>query len=374
MVESMGKFIRKNEKDLTMSVTITTFPRKTVGSNTSKWVAAHNPIIYQMARRDFTVNNVQINTAYNATKPAVSVSATTALQQSVFAAIAAGDRVYLSAAPYVGLYEVVSTHVAGSNYHIVIDTSYVGVAWSGYLNALDTLSNYWLETQVVKWNGIAWENVGAPLRNYPNTSGVFKLDVQAVIQNLPAFWDSFDYATLNVKDTNQSGFFNIKWRENWDGSTNAFTNVLANNRHFFVNAARQIGAQYGQNMFEHVPFEPSNAKFLSGFERPVFFPGYPFDLAFIYSDAISGHPVHRMERLRGVDGVTSAPSSTLLDASQSVYVNRMLTSESFGNAASVDVWLESDPSGPPTGGMPYVVIGYVLPTYQSGLPSFNPSM
>lgn len=357
-----------------MSVAVTTFPRRTVGSNVSRWVAAHNPIFYLMARKDFGVNNVSLNTTYHATKATVSVSASTTLQQTIFGDIAAGDRIYIAAGIYVGIYDVVSTHIAGSNYFIVIDVTFTTQSFGGYLNAYDTLANYWLETQVMQWDGSAWVAVGAPLRNYPNTAGVLKVNVQTVVQNLVSYFDTFDFATLNKKDSGLSGFFNIKWRENWDGSTNVFSNVLTTNRHFYVNAARQIGAAYGQNMYEHVPFEPADAKFLSGFERPVYFPGYPFDLAFIYSDAISGHSTYRMERTRSRDGSTSAPVATLLDSSQAVYVNRMLTSESWGSAvSSVDVWLQTDPSAP-GGEIPYLP-RTVLPTaVLSGQPSFNPFM
>jgi hypothetical protein len=355
-----------------MAVTVTTYPRRADGNNISRWVSAHNAIIYHMKRQDFIVNNVQLNTSFSTTRPSVNVAATTALQQSIFADIAVGDRVYIDAAPYVGLFEVVDTDVTGSIYHIVIDTPYTTPAWSGYVNAVDTLANYWLETQVVKWSGTSWQEVGAPFRNYPNPAGVLKLDIEAVIKNLPTFWNDFDYDTLNVKDTNASGQFNIKWRENWDGSNNSYNNVLPSNRHFYVNASRQVLDPYGQNLLEHVPFEPSDAKFLSGFERPVYFPGYPFDLSFIYSDIISGHNVYRVEQLRQRDGSTNSPVSTLLDSAQAVYVNRMLTSESFGNAESVDVWLESDPGGAPVTASPYVVTTYVPTSYATGRPVFNP--
>lgn len=355
-----------------MSVTVTQYPRRTVGSNISRWVAAHNPVIYQMARQDFAVNNVQLNVTFSSTQPSVNVNVTTAQELATFNSIAVGDRIYINAGAYVGLYEVVLTDITGTFYHIVIDTPYTSAAWSGYVNAVDSLANYWLETQVVKWNGSAWEDFGATFRNYPNAAGLLKLDIQSAVQNMPGFWNDFDYATLNLKDEKAGGRFNIKWRENWDGSANSFTTVVPANRHFYVNAARQILMAQGQNMYEHVPFEPADAKFLSGFERPVYFPGYPFDLSFIYSDIIASHPVYRMERLKQRDGSTNSPVATLLDPVQAVNVNRMLTSEDFGDAKSVDVWLESDPAGGGIPALPYVTTGVIVTGYVSGNPPFNP--
>ena len=104
-------------------------------------------------------------------------------------------------------------------------------------------------------------------------------------------------------------------------------------------------------MGEYVPFYDGtsspevdgNAKFLSDFEKPTYFPDYPFDLSFIYSESLAGIVTTREEETFNVNGTSVSTSSTELDNSQVQNVNRLMIEQSYAaGITEIDVWLNSD--------------------------------
>lgn len=94
------------------------------------------------------------------------------------------------------------------------------------------------------------------------------------------------------------------------------------------------------------------AKFLTEFATPTYWHGFPFDLAFIYSELIAGNALNKVEHVKDYNGTELALEEYELDTSQSKYINRMTL---FGNyvtgydpadaltgvPARVCVWLEA---------------------------------
>lgn len=108
-------------------------------------------------------------------------------------------------------------------------------------------------------------------------------------------------------------------------------------------SAKQFGDLYGGNMAEYVPYGaevPSNqrAKFLTAFDMPVKFEGYPFTLSFIYSDEIGSTEVSLYESLKNINGVETNQYITLLDHTQAGHVNYLNTT-SYPSGSFCDLWL-----------------------------------
>lgn len=129
-------------------------------------------------------------------------------------------------------------------------------------------------------------------------------------------------------------------------------------------SAKQYGDLYGGNMGEYVPFgvdldDQYKSKFLTAFEMPVKFIGFPFSLSFIYSEQIANHAINRDEVVLDVNGTQLTEIVTPLDPSQGGQVNYLMTSSYQSTAKYADVSLSIGEAIPQA----YVDAGYVDPGY-----------
>lgn len=130
-------------------------------------------------------------------------------------------------------------------------------------------------------------------------------------------------------------------------------------------SAKQYGDLYGGNMGEYVPYgvdvpENRKAKFLTAFERPVKFVGFPFSLSFIYSEVVANHEINRTEQELDVNGNNvGAEIVTGLDLTQGGQINYLQTSSNNPGVKFVDLSLTIGQSVPQT----YVETGYVETGY-----------
>lgn len=280
-----------------MSVTITERPQRTVNAlipQVSRWTAVWHPVIFKAQRRDYAIADIQVN-AGSGGGMAVYVTGDATAEVEV------GDFVYVfsNAAGYASSYEVLDVYTTGSPLQtvIVIDAPVITAASidaDSYVNITGRLA-YFVEVRILEYTtGSPVELTDAYARFQPDATGLVKMDLQAWLQTMLAAVDEFDYLQVSAADPNLGQPFNIQVREFW--KVNGFTDwstVTDDNLHYVVNAARQVGDELGQNMGQFVIFPPDQASppqagsrggFLTMFEEPVYWEGYPFDLGFIYSD------------------------------------------------------------------------------------------
>ncbi len=132
---------------------------------------------------------------------------------------------------------------------------------------------------------------------------------------------------------------------------------------YITNSAKQIKEVYGQNMGEYVPYGLDNifkAKFLTKFDEPVYFTGYPFVISFIYSDLIVGHEIKLIEDRLNINASHLNYEETQLDTSQGHLINYLKLQDSYAsNVGYVDISLST---GQPQDDV-YVQEGYVETGY-----------
>ena len=120
----------------------------------------------------------------------------------------------------------------------------------------------------------------------------------------------------------------------------------------------------GQNMKEYVPknISGSEARFLTMFERPTYFEGFPFTLSFLYDEDFGDVYLDRHQQDIDVNGtdVGSETDDTLFVTGRN-YVNQMKIRTPNTGADAFNVWLETGDDI--EGG--YVVGGYSVPNYLS---------
>ncbi|RKD19007.1 hypothetical protein BCY91_14110 [Pelobium manganitolerans] len=255
--------------------------------NTSRWVAIHNPLLFRFRRSDYTIIGI-LNVG---NRPQLVLDHEPQ-------GISVGGYIAVRSEKYSGVFKVYST----SGNTVTIDTLFLqGNSSSGKV-ITNIKPNYRMEIKVV--TGISKDkeiNIGTFTAD---TMGLVVTQIQSKLKNLVNNKNEFTYDRINWRDLNAAASFEIYYREIWDGSLPEYSKIPE--VYYFVNAAKQIGDKFGNNMAEYVTFPSysvnvTKAKFLTSFEVPTYFVGYPFDLSFIYSENIIGHSLLRSETLLDVN-------------------------------------------------------------------------
>jgi hypothetical protein len=324
------------------------------GFSASRWNAAFNPVVFTFRRRDITVTG----TAANAQGKLI------AYLNSTPTGVRVGQYVYIEAAPYVGSFKVLS--VAGTT--VTLDTSF-SVNATGHLNSDAYRPGHQVEVRVLYIVNNTWQVFSVKYGSC-NPAGIAYIDVSKRLQPLLKFINAFNYTGVNTSDAAAGGKFNIQYREVWQGNLNpswsSFTNALT---HYFVRAVKQIQQQFGTVMGEHTTFFPAaqdcDARFLVPEGEVSYWPGFPFDLSFIYSEKIAAYDVSRKQSNLDLNKqLIGTTTTTLLDGSQHTSVNRLMLDTVPAHAEYLDVWLHAESSASPADSIymdpGYVASGYVL--------------
>ena len=283
-------------------------PSVTVGNNTSRWNAAFNPVIFTYQRKDFevtsiiidtTTGNARVNvngdmsaieTAITANQNAITTAATNGVILLNFQTI----YVYVNAGAYNGVYIVLS---ASSN-SVVINTPYNGSA-IGFMNA-NTLRPYYNISTLITYVDPLTNTINTITSvNRPNNQGIVQADISNFLQSLLRAKDGSDYTQINYRDTNLSASYTIQYAEQYDDYQNPGTTITSSyipiaTPYYVMYTARQIQSKNGGNLAEYVPFSAPTipAKWVTDFAEPAYTNGYPFDIAFIYSEALAGQQLY----------------------------------------------------------------------------------
>lgn len=328
-----------------MSLFITRRPEKTVGSKVSRWTALHNPYLFEFTRKDYPVTSTAIRPAYHATLPTAKVTG----QTTGF--VSAGNTIYLNSGIYNGTYTVISaTQISITESYIVIDTPYIGVGGSGYVNYSEVLVNYKL--YIIIYNA-ADNSVIDILYPKPDSTGLTMVDVSGAIKSVLETADTCAFTLINQKNDGMSGSFYLVYGTTYrfNGTDIETLEIVDATDYYWVNAAKQVTGQtvlgmggYGQNMAEYVPFNMSGseAKFLTMFDKPTKFSGYPFTLGFIYSEDFETVYLERHQINYNINRqATSAESDQTLLVTGMLYANDLMIADEDATTTQMDVWLET---------------------------------
>ncbi len=337
---------------------ITRRPEKTIyGSETSRWGALFNPYLFEVTRKDYNVTSTAIRPAYHATLPTVETDANPA-ELPTF--LSAGQNIYLSSGIYEGVYVVQS--VTGK--YITIDTTYIGVGGSGYVNLVDFLLNFKMYFNIYSAAGTFIDDLTCK----PNTAGLVLLDVSGALQKLCNNSDTAAMAVVeNQVAEDMSGDFYLGYGFSYKVGdlTITTTEQVDGSIYYWTASAQQItGKQfsYGQNMAEYVPFNVSGseAKFLSAFTQPRMWAGFPFTLSFIYGEDFASEYLQRGQQNKNINGAnTSSETDVTLGPNGIGRINYLLLDDLDPTTAFVDVWLQTGGAIPDGG-------GYYEPGYMEG--------
>jgi hypothetical protein len=266
-----------------MSLTVTQRPSTTIGGNTSRWNAAKNPIVYKMQRKDYIFTSATRNGSNQLVFTApTNLTTLTAAQGGP---VLPGAKIYVNNNTFGEISAVFTvltcTNVANSIV-TTVETVPAFLGTAGWVNLFQR-TNY--RVQVGIYN--AANSLISTLVYSPDKSGNVIIDVSTPLLNTLSVDNLANYVTGFVTQDETTAYikFYIRYTEAWTNSTETETNDSAN-QFFALYGARQIGDLYGGNLADYVCYEvtPPLAKFLTKFDQPSIWRGYPFSIHTITSD------------------------------------------------------------------------------------------
>lgn len=279
-------------------------PSVTMGENTSRWNAAFNPVVFTYQRKDFEIYNVSYDSLTGFASLLLNLSDTSKLKSD--------DKVYIDAAPYNGVFDVIRAE--GSN--LVIKTPYSTNA-TGFVNINKIRSYYAVKTRVTYFDKVVGRQQTIESINRPDRSGTVKTNIANFLQSLLNTKDESDFTKPNFHDSNLCVNYQIAYAQQYEENGNMVNTLYTEipGDYFVVYAAKQLGERYGGNLAEYVPFKNvingmPLARWVTDFKIPAYSNAYPFDIGFIYSEDLSGLEIYCELTLLDVNR-TAVPGGTM---------------------------------------------------------------
>jgi hypothetical protein len=291
-------------------------PSVTLGSNVSRWNAAFNPINFVYQRRDFVVTAASLYNVGGVTGTTLTINGDmSAIVALVAANVIAGINatpiyIYVNTSAYNGVYSVIAATSSSVTINATFTTTTIG-----FINSDNLRPYYKIITQIQYVDPATGQAFVVESKNRSNATGQITANISTFLQSLLKAVSNSDYQQVNYRDDNLSASYRIAYAESWDdGSDSGYTSdyVQLASTYYVTYTARQLGQKYGGNMAEFVPFPNLSAKWLTDFSAPAYSLTFPFDLSFIYSEALAGYQLYY--------------KITQLDINQNPLPNQILTS------------------------------------------------
>lgn len=281
-----------------MSLTVNQRPSTTISGETSRWNAIAHPLLYKLQRKDFTFASITNSGGFVRLVLDASFG-------DVASSFDVDDVVYFQtdAGVYATTGNVTASTYSAPNTLVTLDTTYISSS-TGWVNNETLRPNYRLEYEVYNTGGTLLNE--EPFYKSPSPSGLVTIDISTIVRAYlsPNTDADLTGSTKIFDSTNAYLKFYIKYRETWTGSAESQTNDSAN-QFFAVLGAKQIPSTYGSNMAEHVSFSDGGPlpDWLTKFDSPVAWRGYPFLLSAIIGDGVAGN------QFVNVGGDTTTPAA-----------------------------------------------------------------
>lgn len=236
----------------------------------------------------------------------------------------------------------VTASAFSTNTLITIDIAFTGTA-TGYINNNSKRTDYKIEVEVFNAAG---ESLGPRIVHDPGENGEVIVNVSAIVKTYTqAEWE--DVAVDGVEEETSLEFF-IKYQEffdvtYWDLVTDVANLIVG----VFASIPILLGSPpnfsrylHGGNLLDYYP-EDTTRKFLTRFDKPILWRGFPFTLSFLWNiDSIN-----RRVRQEDSQGNEVADTITTLSGTENT-VHRMRLGDIEDDAAKLFVSLQDgDASG-----------------------------
>jgi hypothetical protein len=187
--------------------------------------------------------------------------------------IANGLSIYLSS----GVYASSGTITATSSYYIDTDIVYSTATSGGYLN-ISNKKNYEVEVRLY-YGYKSFTLYPHTIIGVPDTMGNCFVDVSTGLRYICNKGNNINYDYEATQDLLNSGLFYIQYREVWKDYEGSW--LTASSYWQYLYAVLQPPRAIYNNIMELYEMSFSReTKFLSAFEKPKYFNGYPFSVSY----------------------------------------------------------------------------------------------
>lgn len=243
---------------------------------TSKWQAVEHPIKWELQRKDVLV----VDSDSNVGLLRMELDDTPPAELFVGMSIDYFDSLGVRRRANI-------TNISGN--FVTVSNIYVSGRIIDFVIFTELYTNYYIETSVLE-NGTT--EIGT-LRTIPNIDGSATIDVHRFLKTKATYQNDFDYTLTTATDVGMSGKYKLKFRECYNFTQQAYGDLTG--FRYWTNSAKQIRDLFGSNMAEYVTRLNGQAKFLSVFDKPTHFLGYPFSLSYIASELLLTKTLRRIE-------------------------------------------------------------------------------
>jgi hypothetical protein len=314
-----------------MSIAVIETPNTDVNGHVSKWQAVHEPIEYTLERQD-----QQVQTKY---KPGLSTVRVQVIG-SIPVEVAIGQRILWVSGTNSEIFTI--TGFSGSI--IITDGTTVGTVVGGHVVYLDGYNNYFVETKIMVVTPNGYGSLGT-MKNKTDLSGQAKINVASYLKTICIYQNNFDYDVLNKAVDYESGKYNLRFREIYNGIEQPLSNPFGAIQ-YFTNSSKQILEIYGSNMGDYVPTldatRTDKAKFLSVFDKPTRFKNMPFSLSFIYSDNLLNEEISINQLGYNINGGITIDENEALNHLERQAVNRLMLIDVLTDSTkTIELYLET---------------------------------
>jgi len=312
-----------------MSLTIISEPYTTLSDSfVSKFSHAGNPIYYDIQRQDRLITGVG---AYSG-----KISFNTGTDSQIFSI---GDTAYIYATDggvlqFSGEFEI--TYVASilGYQWITIDKA----IYSGYTNIDGGFVNNMARTNHRAIVSLLINGTDTTERSFAtDATGLARVYVNSIVEDYLANEVDFDYTATNELLDDFAIRFQLRYREAYTGYEDTISKTVLND-YWAVKAVRQLGGDNRMIDFEVYytsGSQYSTAKFLTAFEKPVMWPGLPFTVCALITDA-QGTVAKNIKSYPS--GATATVALDLSDG-QGVY---SLEIDPAADSSRMELWLSTD--------------------------------
>lgn len=325
-----------------------------------RWSSSRLPYLFNLSRQDAQITNIADIGGF----VAIGIQGI----QMALIPIAVDDVVTFVS--YDGVYKSagkITTIIQNGtpDYYFTTDIPFIGNAVSGYVN-FSIRENYKFKIRITT----TIEGIVSEIGQYSithNKLGEAVVDVQNALTLPNEKVNFFAFDVVNKKDL-FSGLsnFNIEYKDIFFVNeilmeTTAY--AMYPFTYYVVDGVKYLLQKYGQNFCDYVMQETTAttlAKFLTEFEKPVYFAGYPFSLSFIFPAELGTRLMTTEEdELNSLGSVVNHLDANI-DTSQAGAVNLLTMIGGYGaGTTDVDVWIESGG----VAGQNYVADDYVANDY-----------
>lgn len=234
--------------------------------------AAGQPICYKLRREDYQFNQINDDTGL----AQIQINGTDLTEY-----FEVDDTVYVEG---IGSTTVTASAFSGGNTLVTTDVTFTGTA-TGYINNNSKRTDYKIEVEVFSSDN---ESLGPRIVHDPGENGEVIVNVSAIVKTFTsAEWED---VTVDGVEEETSLEFYIKYQEffditYWDLVDDVSNKIVA----VFATIPMMLGSppnftryQHGGNLLDYCP-ENDTKQFLTRFDKPTMWRGFPFTLSFLWS-------------------------------------------------------------------------------------------